>query len=129
MNKYYYIKGDGFKVPLRKKVLDEKQLKELFLEEEIENLKNSIGDKESMTYTIGYVQDAMNDLFSLEEITGYLEDFGYIIEEINEFDFYKYMGITETAYEHSIRVDKEERQKFIDFLKDVVTTLEYDINK
>lgn len=129
MSKYYYIKGDGFIVPFRRKVMDEKELREKFLEEEIECLKNSIGDDEAFKINLEWVQRAYEGKFKIEDVKYYLEDFGYIVKEINEFDFFKYLGVAETTFEHSIRTDKEDKKKFLEFLKDITETLEYEINK
>lgn len=127
--KYYYIKGDGFNVPFRSKVLDEQGLRKKFLQEEIECLQNSIGDDESFKINLEWVSRAYENKFSINDIKSYLEDFGYIVKEINEFDFFKYFGIAETTFEHSIRTNKEDKQRFLEFLKDITETLEYEINK
>lgn len=127
--KYYYIKGDGFNVPFRKKVVDENGLKERFLEEEIECLRNSIGDKESIESNLHWIKNIVDGKYTTNEISSYLEDFGYIVKEINEFDFFKYFGIAEATYEHSIRTNKEDKKKFLEYLKDITETLEYEINK
>lgn len=127
--KYYYIKGDGFKVPFRSKVLDEQGLREKYLREEVECLQNSIGDEESFKNNLEWVKRAFENKPTLDDIISYLSDFGYIIKEINEFDFFKYLGIAETTFEHSIRTNKEDKKRFLEFLKDITETLEYEINK
>jgi len=127
--RYFYIKGDGFNVPFRSKVLDEQGLREKFLREEVECLENSIGDDESFKINLEWVSRAYEKKDSIDNVKNYLTDFGYIVKEINEFDFYKYFGVVETTYEHSIRTNKEDKQRFLEFLKDITETLEYEINK
>ena len=124
MSKYFYIKSDFFNVPIEKKVLDEKGLRELFLTEEIECLKNSIGDKESLEINLNYVKAAIEDSFTLEKIFYYLEDFDYQIGEIDERTFYQFFNIAEVSHECSIRTNNKEKKDYIEFLKDIVKTME-----